>query len=706
MASDLLGSFDSRLPNELTLAVVQQLQYDKYTLCQLAQTCRDFQQLAEEHIYKTIKLRSVGDLHRVIAAFAARHERVRAVQTLKILYRWNPRLEVSLERRRAFNECVAQMVNLRNWHIESPYDNFKWEKGGHEWVNGDMEHFRLALEKACVDGAQELARFAADRSLWNSMPRTVGLAQLESLTIHSHGAHADFWDLDGFHCLFRHPSLRYLHVSCVTFPETLDLLEPHKGTTPLTTLIFDECNIEPKSLKHLLSTPRQLKHLTIGENVFNVNRTVPLSPKLTPDPLAALEAIAPVAHSLETLTHLDSLWRLNPDKHLISRRQISGNGMRSFRSLTTLECDTDSFLHSAIIMTPQLCPPNLSTLILRRHFWVVENFFDHHPPTGIYTAIPSLTVLELRQSAASLNKHATADYICAPERLRSRHAYAYALAQHGINLRVAIELGRGSSLIPPYLHGEPAPEVQVLYDASRVGFRHRAEQDADADTYAAHDEDSPDDQPVVQPGVQADPPSPSPAAPLPADTPLTDTPLLPLSTIRLLRNTTHRLLTTRKARFTRGRAHRDPDWDSATASDSEFLDEDEDEDDDTDVGMHDGEWVTDEDDDEDEDDADADSDSDMDLDMEPIDVHDPPQLLDALTTMLRDEAGEAAVPGFLAAVAALPALPHAEWQAGAFGALFEALREAGVPGVSLGGAVLGTPPLEGEEDEEEGGGVD
>ncbi|KAJ4339863.1 hypothetical protein N0V95_007658 [Ascochyta clinopodiicola] len=478
MSCTLLGSIDHRLPNELTLAVVQQLAHDNRTLCTLAQTCRGFQQLAEEHIYKTIKLRSVRDLQRIISAFVSRHDRVRAVHTLKILYRWNEHLDVSLERRKAFNECVAQMVNLREWHIESPYDNFKWEKGGHEWVEGDMERFRQALEKACVDGAKEKERFAQDRHLNRSLQRTVGLAQLESLTIHSHGAHADFWPLDGFHCLFRHPSLRYLHVSCVTFPETLEVLESHKRKTPLTTLIFDECNLEPKSLLHILGTPEKLKHLTLGENVFNINRSVECSPKLSPDPLAALEAIAAVAHSLESLTHLDSKWRLAPENHIIARRRVPGDGMRQFHSLKTMECDTGSFLHEAVVMNHDLAPPNLDTLIVRRHFWVAENFFDHLPEVGYYTALPSLNTLELRQSAAALNFLATSEYICEADRLRNRHAFAYKLFRSDINLRLSIELGRGSSLIPPYLHGEPVPQVRCLYDASRIGFRRHINKEA------------------------------------------------------------------------------------------------------------------------------------------------------------------------------------------------------------------------------------
>ncbi|KAJ4986530.1 hypothetical protein SVAN01_07966 [Stagonosporopsis vannaccii] len=548
MASTLLGSIDHRLPAELTLAVVQQLAHHRRALCALARTCRGFQALAEELLYRTIRLRSVRDLQRIIAAFVARPDRVRAVHTLKILYRWNAHLDVSLERRKAFNECVAQMVSLREWHIESPYDNFKWEQGGHEWVEGDMERFRQALERACSDGALETARFAADRHLSKTLRRTVGLAQLETLTIHSHGAHADFWHLDGFHCLFRHPSLRYLHVSCVTFPNTLDVLRPHAGTTPLTTLIFDECNLEPTSLQQLLATPRRLKHLTLGENVFNVNRTVGLSPRLSPDPAAALDAIAPVAHSLETLTHLDSKWRLNPDKHIITRRRVTGDGMRHFRALKTMECDTDSFLHEAVVMNPPLCPPNLDTLIVRRHFYVAENFFDYLPDAAIYTALPSLATLELRQSAASLNKLATADYICDPERLRNRHAYGFVLSQSDINFKVSIELGRGSSLIPPYLHGEPVPEVKCLYDAARTGFRRRITGSA-----VPHEPGQP---PVLTP-FHPFPHEPlsagGPAAPTSTvDETLPQTDQLGDEDIRQLTNTTSRLLENMKSRFAMG----------------------------------------------------------------------------------------------------------------------------------------------------------
>lgn len=62
------------------------------------------------------------------------------------------------------------------------------------------------------------------------------------------------------------------------------------------------------------------------------------------------------------------------------------------------------------------------------------------------------------------------DYVCDDERLRNRHAKAYKLFKAGINLKMLIELHKSPSLIPPYLHDEPIPIIECMYDASVVGF--------------------------------------------------------------------------------------------------------------------------------------------------------------------------------------------------------------------------------------------
>ncbi|KAF2125321.1 hypothetical protein P153DRAFT_425753 [Dothidotthia symphoricarpi CBS 119687] len=479
MTSALLSSIHHHLPNELTLLVIDHLSGDNQALCNLARTCRGLQHLAEEQLYKTIELLSVNNLHKIIQAFKCRNERVRAVQTLKILYRHVPEhLEDSLGARIVFNDCVAQMVHLREWHIESPYDNFNWGTGGHEWVEQDMKSFRVVLEKSCVEGPVEEARLMQERRLGNNVHRTVALGLLQSLTIHSHGAHADFWTLDGFHCLFRHPSLRFLHVSCVTFPEDLPELETHVKKTPLTTLEFNECELKPKSLLRILRTPEHLKHLTLGENVFNINTTTRLAPQLTRHANASLEALSAVAHSLETLKHYDPSWRIDPD-HRTCRIRPTGDGMRNFHAFKSLECDTGSFLHQAIIMNYELAPPNLDTLRVRRHWSVFPDLFDQLPQVETYLALPSLKTLEFLQSSFLQSPTLSLVRLCDPDSLRSRHAYGYKLYKKGINLKVSIEMHKTQSLIPPYLHGEQVPINQCLYDADLVGFHRHIKNDTE-----------------------------------------------------------------------------------------------------------------------------------------------------------------------------------------------------------------------------------
>lgn len=464
------------LPNELALLIVEQIALadDRPLLCALARTCRGLQELAEERLYRDLNLVSVDSLHAIVNALHIRPARRRAVQSLRILYQYKPSdLCQNESARRLFNQLIFQMVNLRTWHIESPYDNFHWgTAGGEVWVNEDMQAFCRALESACTQGAIESDRITSASRLRKSLERTVSLALLQDLTIHSHGVAVDFWPLGTFHCLFRHPALRTLHVSCIAFPaDEIPELASHVRKSPLTTLVFDECELTPKSLLSVLRTPMRLKHLTLGENVFNVNRTRSLNPILTSHAAASLEALSTVAHSLESLTHLDPTWRTGRSPHVLHTIRPTGTGMRNFHSLTHLECDTTSFLHRAIIMNRDFAPPNLETLRLRRHWEVDADFWDQLPPVDPYLALPSLTTLECMQSSFLWHGQAQSGYICDAERLRIRHAKAYQLYKAGINLQMLIEMHRDPDLIPPYLQGERVPIVDCLYDASEVGFR-------------------------------------------------------------------------------------------------------------------------------------------------------------------------------------------------------------------------------------------
>lgn len=157
------------LPDELLIQVVSHLANDTQTLCSLARVSRFFQIEAEKHIYTKIELLDTADLHAIIDAFTRRFDRVASVETLKIVYRFHDGLGATADERAVFNARVGGMKDLRSWEIESPYDNYKWDEGGDEWVLKDMEDFRTHLEAASLK--------AAAGSL--SAPGGVGLSKLE-----------------------------------------------------------------------------------------------------------------------------------------------------------------------------------------------------------------------------------------------------------------------------------------------------------------------------------------------------------------------------------------------------------------------------------------------------------------------------------------------------------------------------------------------
>lgn len=138
------------LPLELVVGVVEHLSTDKRTLCSLARTCQLLQAECEKRIYTTIELLSTNDLRAIIDAFLSRPERIASVETLKILYLFHNALGTTSLDRKDFNQCVARMTALKHWHVESPFDNFNWGKGGEEWVEQDMEVFRKAIEAASL----------------------------------------------------------------------------------------------------------------------------------------------------------------------------------------------------------------------------------------------------------------------------------------------------------------------------------------------------------------------------------------------------------------------------------------------------------------------------------------------------------------------------------------------------------------------------
>ena len=263
--------------------------------------------------------------------------------------------------------------------------------------------------------------------------------------------------------------------------QELPSLATHIKKTPLTTLIFDECELEQESLKSILRTPAGLKNLTLGENVFNIYGSKRTIPKLSRKPRASLDVLSVVSHSLESLIHFDPAWRLGTFSQLASRLRPHGEGLRNFHFLKYLECDTSSFLHRTLTANPGLAPPNLETLRLRRHWKAPIHWMEDHPSPDCYLALPSLSTLELLQVSFLLDDGTGADYICDPENVQLRHAIAYKLWKAGINLKLMVEMYQRENIIPPFLHGEPVPITRCFYDAYKIGFHRHVDNQMNLD---------------------------------------------------------------------------------------------------------------------------------------------------------------------------------------------------------------------------------
>lgn len=147
------------LPAELVLQTIAQLSEDHHTLCSLARTCRLVQPLCEEHIYATIELLSTDDLQAICDAFKKRPRRVESVRILKMFYKYKDGMDSTMEDRELFNSYISELKALKEWEVESPFDNYKWnEAGGAEWVERDMENFREAIESASLRQRQSLQK--------------------------------------------------------------------------------------------------------------------------------------------------------------------------------------------------------------------------------------------------------------------------------------------------------------------------------------------------------------------------------------------------------------------------------------------------------------------------------------------------------------------------------------------------------------------
>ena len=282
------------------------------------------------------------------------------------------------------------------------------------------------------------------------------------VTLHSHGVDSRYYNLGRLGLLFLHPSLRKIHLSCAEIGDDLDFLKAYSRSTPLASLVLEECGVTAAGLSHILSAPRALKHLTIGESAQHSHGSK--SEHIGEQPIQLFAALALQKHSLRFLKHTfyDSI-EGNNEGNGRPIRFADTPGLSRFEALTHVEISTNSFFKSAL--EAHLGPRDLKSIRLLFSGRILDN-----PETAIDTyaliwykhlqnldLVHSATAENLRANGIWNNGHSEAMYKFA-RRLKSRN----------INLQLYFEvLG---TCFPPYLYGETVPRPSLAFSSEWYDF--------------------------------------------------------------------------------------------------------------------------------------------------------------------------------------------------------------------------------------------
>ncbi|KAH7383872.1 hypothetical protein BKA66DRAFT_86768 [Pyrenochaeta sp. MPI-SDFR-AT-0127] len=452
------------LVDELLLNIIDQID-NRDSLCSLAATCTRFQDLVEPYVWRKLLILKGTHARSIAAALDSRDARVDYVQDLSIRYKDEYREGIE-----ELNHFVSLMSKLRHLTIESPCpNNSEWRSG--VYFDGWSR----------IDYTNLLARAVYPRT---GIP--LALPVLQSLTLHGHGAGDKKFLLGNAVAMFRHPTLRQITISCLNFDAEMrsdDILEDERKSTPLQSLVLIECNVNVLFLDAVLSLPKALKVLSIGERLHAFEECIPsLVSKTRTSSAKFLAALQRQAHSLTQLKHIGGHIRYQ------TSREIDPEGsakMRSFTNLEHLELGFESNIYYYIRNNG--FPPSLKTLkmldaaislnaghdlrslsdiafrsltslvtdhlpiTLPAEFTLHLNFADHSFFTLFITANPS----EERHLLSTLFLNRPAVYKIAS--ILKSYNSRFLISRETFPL--------GTSFIPPYMYGEDLPMEEMMYDS-------------------------------------------------------------------------------------------------------------------------------------------------------------------------------------------------------------------------------------------------
>ncbi|KAF9697909.1 hypothetical protein EKO04_004017 [Ascochyta lentis] len=450
-----------RLVDELLLNVVDHIASLR-DLCNFAATCARLQGLAEPYIWRSLLVLSGTHARNIAAALDSRDARVDFIQELSIRYK-DPKKEGIEE----LNHWLTLMSKLRHLTLESPCPN------NSEWRQGEL-----------FDG---WSRINYSNLLASSVfPREglpIALPMLQSLTLHAHGADDRKFDFDSrLASVFFHPTLRNLTISCLNVKNrdmetTIKSFGKERKSTALHSLTFIECNIDIETLHTILSMPKALNQLSIGERLHVFEGASPsVDPAQRTSSLRFLPALQQQAHSLEKLTHIGGFLPFLPGRETDPEGAAK---LRSFTNLQHLELGFESHLY--YYLRENGFPPSLKYLKMLDN--AISNNASHDPgsltrivwrsTTSLVTqhfpsTLPDDFTLHVHYSHHAAFLHEEAAQFISVLFLSRQSIYKIAdiLHEHKGRLIVSRDsFPSGTPYIPPYMYGEELPIERTIYDS-------------------------------------------------------------------------------------------------------------------------------------------------------------------------------------------------------------------------------------------------
>ncbi|KAK5131365.1 hypothetical protein LTR08_000968 [Meristemomyces frigidus] len=452
----------TELPDELNICIIEELGSDLAALRCLALTNKTYQALTEPILYRSLFLRKGFESKNILHALhtgACRSKSVRSIEA---------RLEIdaTTDLHCSLARILRRTTNLEELIIESPYcNNATWrsEAAGGPWAS--------LMEELLLPIAEAYGRDMRGLPLYRGVPGPPPLQRLTSLTLHLNGDGKEFWTVRGVSAyIFTHSALENLHISSANLGHvggTWEHVALAPGT-PLKRLTLDECNVTAAALVTILSLPKALEYLYIGETRYSrIEESQGCNQLCARDPKAFFSALHQQHRTLQTLIYEPT------ETRGVHAHASANSSFGDFREMRTIEITAACPLIQKLLLSDLTAPPNLVRLAVREISLLLlytHQISQSGVPSSVFSAVsvlPKLKELEFTyRTDLSWEDH----FDSYPELEDVIKKYGKTLKGRGIAMRMW-RIGSHHSVVRPILYGEKMEPDTLDYENDETGFR-------------------------------------------------------------------------------------------------------------------------------------------------------------------------------------------------------------------------------------------